>query len=643
MSRSPDGGETALRTGGVATFEFEFGGGSAVWSGDASALFDGAEPPYDVGALLALLGAEEREALAKTLGGVARGERSFGFIHCAPRPGHAARWTLFRGKAIEGADGHVARLVGAAIDVTEQRKELAQARSHLEDRSRRLETMVDSAVSAILTIDNAGRIQAANKATISLFGYSLEEMIGRNVRMLMPERYAVDHDQYIKNYVDTGRKKIIGIGREVTGQRKDASTFAMHLAVSEFEDNGRRYFTGIITDLTARDAAEKAIRDSQLRLAEAQKMDAIGQLTGGVAHDFNNLLTVISGNLELLDMRLDDERARDLVRRADEAARMGARLTERLLTFSRRRKLQPSVLDLNEVALGMLELLRRSLGETVRVDANLAPDLWNVKVDPSEIENAILNLCINGRDAMPDGGRILIETNNVRLDDVDIADFGGLPVGDYVKLAVSDTGSGMSPEVVARAFEPFFTTKETGRGTGLGLSTIYGFVKQSGGDARIYSEVGKGTTANLYLPRATGEIEARAPSANIAESTPPEAERILVVEDNPQVRELTIRRLEILGYETLVAENGPDAISLLEAAKVDLVFSDVVMPAGMSGFDVAGWVHKNRPEIRVLLTSGFAPEIASAGAETAFAGALLRKPYTQTDLARAVRKALRER
>ena len=399
---------------------------------------------------------------------------------------------------------------------------------------------------------------------------------------------------------------------------------------------------GVALDITDRKRLDELAR--QQALVQSQKMEAVGQLTGGLAHDFNNLLTVIIGNLELLDMKLEDPASRDLIRRADEAARMGARLTGRLLTFSRKRRLQPTVLSLNETIVNMMELLDRSLGEIVKVNSQLAFGLWLTRVDASEIENAVLNLAINARDAMPSGGTILIETSNVTLAASDIVQSEDTTPGDYVKLAISDTGTGMSPEVAARAFEPFFSTKEPGRGTGLGLSTIYGFVKQSGGFAAIYSELGKGTVVNLYLPRDQSGAQIQPASALVGETVRPVDETILVVEDNAQLRDLAVRRLEPLGYKLATAASGPAAIAYLDKGQpVDLVFTDVVMPGGMSGLDLMRWLNEHRPDVRVLLTSGFAAELVSETAGAGVDAPLLRKPYTQAELAAAVRETLRGR
>ncbi len=416
--------------------------------------------------------------------------------------------------------------------------------------------------------------------------------------------------------------------------------------------------TGVVRDVTLRKQAEAALEarvaertgelreqierreEAQTALLRSQKLQAVGELAGGMAHDFNNLLTVIAGNLELLGLGQLDAKARDFLHRAQEAAKMGGRLASRLLIIGRRQRLQPVTIDLNELARSMTDVLRRTLGDQVEVHADFSGDLWPTRADVSEIENAILNLAINARDAMPHGGKLVISTSNMALGPDDVAGEAGLKSGDYVMLSVSDTGVGIPPEHLARVFEPYFTTKEAGRGTGLGLSTIYGFAKQSGGHLTIYSEVGRGTAVRLYLPRAANATaDAVRPAA-----TPEQAagETVLVVEDSPDVRDVTAKRLDMLGYRVLIAENGPAAVALLQSdAEIDLVFSDVVMPGGMSGFDILNWVRANRPEIEVLLTSGFTGEVAQHGErEAAHDVKVLRKPYAIADLARAVREAL---
>ena len=653
--RSEERHAAATIAGRIGVFDHDHADGTVYWSPVYRDLIGyPADLPASLGRLLELVHPEDRARMHAT---IARsydpeGDGVLDVEHRIVLPDGAIRWLRARAQTVFDGDWQPRRplrTIGTAVDITDRRSAVEQAvrsKERLEiqvsERTRQLEAMLDAAVNAILTIDADGAIKSVNAATVRLLGWEREELVGRNVNLLMPEPYRREHDRYIRSYLDTGNRKIIGIGREVTARHKSGRTFPVHLSVSEYEAGGVRYFTGIITDLTERKAAEAALRDKERQLAQAQKMEAVGQLTGGIAHDFNNLLTIITGNLELLDMTLDDERARDLVRRADEAARMGARLTGRLLTFSRKRNLNPTVLDLNETAIGMSDLLRHSLGEAITVTTDLAPGLWPTRADASEVENAILNLAINARDAMPGGGRLLIETRNVELSggDLDVPD---IPPGDYVLLSVSDNGCGMPTEVVARAFEPFFTTKEPGKGTGLGLSTIYGFVRQSGGRATIYSEPGKGTVVNLYLPRHVAVDGAAAAPSGRPVPVAAMHERVLVVEDNDQVRELAVRRLEALGYTVEAADSGPAAVARLEAdAGFDLVFSDIVMPGGMSGFDLVRWVRTSRPHVKVLLASGFAPHLTEAGDPDSGLGGVrvLRKPYAQADLARTMREVL---
>jgi PAS domain S-box-containing protein len=279
----------------------------------------------------------------------------------------------------------------------------------------KLQGLLESAATAILTIDAAGIIEGVNPATERMFGYGPAELIGHNVKLLMPGNYRVEHDAYLANYLNSGVKKIIGIGREVSGRRKDGATFPIHLAVSEFYAGDQRYFTGIIHDLSDRKHVEEALLESERRLAQAQKMEAVGQLTGGIAHDFNNLLTIITGNLELLEERLDREDLRKIARKAQDAAALGAQLTDQLLTFARRRSQDVQTLRLNELLLSVMEMLRRTLGDHVSLTSSLSANLWETEADPSQFQSAIVNLAVNARDAMPKGGRLVIETRNTDL------------------------------------------------------------------------------------------------------------------------------------------------------------------------------------------------------------------------------------
>ncbi|MCP4998683.1 MAG: PAS domain S-box protein [Hyphomicrobiales bacterium] len=499
-----------------------------------------------------------------------------------------------------------------------------------------LEALLEAAVDSIITIDRNGIIQSANKSAERLFGHTNKEFVGRNISFLMPEPWAHKHDEYIRNYLESGNKKIVGIGREVVGQKKDGSNFPLHLSVSEFWDGEDVYFCGIIHDLTARKTSERALQISQ-------RLEAIGQLSGGVAHDFNNLLTVIVGNLELLEHKIEEPQQLELLREALEAAELGADLTDRLLAFAKRSILHPKVVDINALVSDLSGILKRTLGGQITFDATLAEGLWKTHADPGQVETALLNLVLNARDAMPNGGSLIVETCNADIDHNYTAKEVDVKPGDYIRISVSDTGTGMLDEVLNKVFEPFFTTKKAGGGTGLGLSMVYGFAKQSGGNITIYSENGFGTTVNLYLPRHEGAADA---SAKDTENAPAQSfqgsgELILVVEDDPRVRKLTLQRLEVLNYRTVSASDGKEALSLLrQKPDIDLVFTDLVMPGGVSGYEVADTVQQQYPKIGVLLTSGYAEDLVHSEELASRSVRLLRKPYRQAELARSVREAI---
>jgi signal transduction histidine kinase len=392
-----------------------------------------------------------------------------------------------------------------------------------------------------------------------------------------------------------------------------------------------------------REAAEAAVRQAEFdaKLRRAQRMDAIGQLTGGIAHDFNNLLTIIVGNLDCLsDLPDRDAERAELEDVALGAALRGSELTGRLLAFARQQPLSPQPVNLNARLPAIIAMLQRTLGESIEITTSLAPNLWIAEVDASQIEDALVNLAINARDAMPSGGILTIETQNITLD----ADYAAANVevspGDYVALAVSDTGCGMPPDVLERAFEPFFSTKGEGKGTGLGLSMVYGFAKQSRGHVKIYSEVGHGTTVSLYLPRSA----AAEPAAREVDTIEPVArtghESILVIEDDGHVRTISARHLTELGYRVHTVKNGQAAIALLEGPeRFDLLFTDIVMPGGVSGYDVASAALTQRPDIKILLTTGFAGLQNGPGARH-LSAPLLRKPFRKQELAEAIRAAL---
>jgi PAS domain S-box-containing protein len=497
----------------------------------------------------------------------------------------------------------------------------------------RLRAVVDTAVDGVILIDAMGNVLEFNPACEELFGYAAQEVLGRNVKLLMPAPFRDEHDHYLENYRTTGERKIIGIGREVIGQRKDGSTFPMDLSVGEAKEDGESIFVGIIHDLSERKRTEE-------QLIQAQKMETVGHLSGGIAHDFNNLLTVMIGNAETLREKL---KARaDLKYLCDSivfAGERGAELTHRLLAFSRRQLLQPAEIDCNELIERMDKLLRRTLREDIDIRVVLGECLPAVLADPAQLESAVLNLALNAQDAMPTGGCLTISTELTELNERYLHTHPEVRSGEYIMVAVTDDGTGISPDVMKQVFEPFFTTKAVGKGSGLGLSMVYGFIKQSNGHVSIYSEPGLGTTVRLYLPTSPGEsrvrVEASAP-AGLACGT----ETILVVEDDPFVRGYAVASLEDMGYQVIMAENGVEALARLNEVTPDLLFTDVVMPGGVNGWELAERAKQLLPGLKVLLTSGYPLETLTSRGRVSEEAHILNKPYRKTELAARLRVAL---
>jgi signal transduction histidine kinase/ActR/RegA family two-component response regulator len=399
-------------------------------------------------------------------------------------------------------------------------------------------------------------------------------------------------------------------------------------------------YRGTSTDETATVEARQRAEQAEEQLRQSQKMEAVGQLTGGVAHDFNNLLGVVVGNLELLQERIAaDPESAELLGESLAAALRGADVTRQLLAFSRRQPLQPKLVEPNEIITGTSKLLARTIGEQIAVRLDLLDDAWQVLIDPGQLESALLNLAVNARDAMPQGGTLTIETANFSFDDEEARTHVEGTAGDFLMVAVSDTGTGMPPEILARVFEPFFSTKGVGKGTGLGLSMVYGLVKQSGGNAKIYSEPGRGTTVRLYLPRAPADAQRReAPEAPIAAAIG--GERVLVVEDNEALRRLARRQLRELGYQIVEAGTGAEAVKVLESDQaIDLLFTDIVMPGGMDGRELARRAVALRPGLKALFMSGFTLA-QGARADADLSGALISKPFRKSELALRIRAAL---
>ncbi|WP_299505831.1 PAS domain S-box protein [uncultured Roseobacter sp.] len=494
-----------------------------------------------------------------------------------------------------------------------------------------LHAILEAAVDAMIISDDAGIIVRVNPAACRLFQYEASELIGQSVNILMPQALASLHDDFMAHYLDTGEKRIIGVGRDVEGQRKDKSVFPLHISVGSAEVEGKQRFIGILHDLTYRSATQDA-------LARSQRLDAIGQMTGGIAHDFNNLLTVVIGNLELLEMRGANDRQASLIRDALESAQLGADLTERLMIFARRSNLKPIKADLRELCEDTLSILKRTLGATYRIKTDFAKELNAVMIDPVQLQSALMNLALNARDAMGAKGELLVSVANVTIDDTYMAQETDIQHGNYVRLSVSDDGAGMTVEAQKRAFEPFFTTKAASGGTGLGLAMVYGFVRQSGGHITLYSELGHGTSFGLYFPALsntkTEKDGQEAAERDDALSPRGRGETVLVVEDNPKVRKLSVERIRDLGFETAEASNGDEAYRMLKnGMRADVLFSDLVMPGTLNGYDLAAKVNAEFPKLKVLLTSGYASDVVTDAMAHGRIYDILHKPYRQTDLA----------
>ncbi len=502
--------------------------------------------------------------------------------------------------------------------------------AELRKTNTQLEALIDASPYAIVCIDAEQRVILWNTAAEKLFGYAAGEVIGRPYPLVLPD----DREEFDRRLVRLASGEVL---RNLASHRRHRNGTAIETSssASAFYDASGRLL-GII--FAIEDTRERNEVQSQLR--QAQKMEAIGQLTGGLAHDFNNLLGVILGNLDLLEERFEPGRTeRDLTDAAIQAAMRGAELIRRLLAFSRRQPLAPKFIDLAPVLQATANLLKRSLGEQIKLELQVVDGVWPVLIDVSQLESSMLNLAVNARDAMPAGGRLTIEATNVIIDERAFERNLEATPGDYVLIAVSDTGHGMPDDVLAHVFEPFFTTKGN-RGTGLGLSMVHGFIKQSGGYSKIYSEPGHGTTIRLYLPRALdGTVSA--PEAAPSDPHPRGQEAILVVEDDAGIRELAVQHLQSLGYRTLAAPDGVHALEIVRSSvSIDLLFTDVVMPGGLDGRALAVSAHRLRPALKVLFTSGFTAAAASAVVEDTFGANLLSKPYRKSELARRVRAAL---
>ena len=540
---------------------------------------------------------------------------------------------------------HDGKLIGFAKitrDMTEQR----EAQLAASESERRFRLLVQSVTDyAIYMLSPEGYVTNWNAGAERIKGYTASEIVGEHFSRF-----------YTQEDVDAGApwralEAAHRDGRyEAEGwrRRKDGSHFWASVVVDAIHDDDGKLvgFAKITRDLTERRETQIQLEQAREQLFQSQKMEAVGQLTGGLAHDFNNLLTGITGSLELLKTRIEQGRIGDLERyisAAQGAAFRAAALTHRLLAFARRQPLDPKPTNANKLIADMEELVQRTVGPGVTVETVLGIGLWPTLCDPNQLENAILNLCINARDAMPNGGRLTIETANSWIDERGARERDMEP-GQYVAICVTDTGTGMPPEVLARAFDPFFTTKPTGQGTGLGLSMIYGFTRQSSGQVRIYSEVGAGTTVRLYLPRHRGEAHEGELQAKPADAPPPEPQKtVLVVDDEPSVRMLVTEVLEELGYTAIEVADGVSGLKVLQSdVRIDLLITDVGLPGGINGRQLADAARQSRPELPVLFITGYAENAVLGSGRLESGMHVVAKPFAMQVLASRIEAVLRK-
>ena len=600
---------------------------------------------------------DDRLKLRAAFAAAKQGGGTFGTEFRVKHPDGSVHWLTAKGETARDSSGTIRWLRGTCLDITERKslearllalsetlearvrtraQELDASYAQLRESERRFRLLVESVTDyAIFMLDPSGTVVNWNPGAERLKGYSRAEILGQDF-----SRFYSEEDR------QTGLPgRILELARangkfesEGWRVRKDGSRFWASVVLHAIRDEEGQLlgFAKVTRDLTERRAAEEQLR-------QAQKMEAVGQLTGGIAHDFNNLLTIISGNLETLQRRMpnrEDSSLQRYISSALQGASRAALLTHQLLAFSRRQALDPKSVSVNSLITRTSELLRRTLPEDISIETVLAGGVWNAFVDANQLENCLLNLAVNARDAMPNGGKLTIEAANVYLDE-EYAASAEVSSGQYVGIFISDTGIGMTVETATRAFDPFFTTKEVGRGTGLGLSQVYGFVKQSGGHVKIYSEIGVGTTLKLYLPRLISNEADDQPRPTAVTVPRGNGETILVVEDEPNVRSFAIELTRELGYRVLEAHDATTALRLIDGhSEIALLFTDVGLPGGMNGRQLAEEAERRRPNLKVVFTSGYARNAIVHHGRLDPGVQLITKPYTFAGLAAKFRQVL---
>jgi len=623
--------EDSQRIAKVGGWEFDIQAQRLFWTAETYRLHDSSPAEFTptIDASVGFYLPESRRIMSEALeAAISRGEGYDLELETQTAKGRliSARTTC----AVTMADGRPVKLTGSFQDITTQK----QAETALRDSEAREAGVINAAMDGIITIDLAQRIVMFNAAASTMFRIAPAEAIGQPIERFIPERFRDDHAEWVRAFATDAATttRAGGQARRVFAQRSTGEEFPVEASISRIVTRDGPLLTVIMRDVSQ----QRGIED---QLRQAQKMEAIGQLTGGVAHDFNNVLAVILGNLGFVEEALADRTdLRRKVQGAILAGERGAMLTRSLLAFSRQQPLDARVIDARAVIRDLLDMVRHTLAENIAITCE-EDGHWPCRADPGQLQNALLNLVVNARDAMPHGGQIFVDVGDVVLDAAYAATQAEVTPGDYVRLAVRDTGTGMPPEVLARVFDPFFTTKEFGRGNGLGLSMVFGFAKQSGGHVAAESTPGEGTVVTLYLPRGRGVIDAATAAPDTFRAG--RGETVLVVEDDSDVRELTAAMLDALGYVTVQASNADEALQLLrQIPAIDLLLTDMTMPGHMNGRELAAEAARLRRDLRVVYMSGY-PEGTSIDAGHTERGVeFLQKPFSRIELAIAVRQVL---
>ena len=541
------------------------------------------------------------------------------------------RWIIDRGHPRYDAGGKFVGYIGSCMDISE----IKTLEGKLQEREATLQAITDSAQDGILMINNDGKISFWNPAASRILGYEAEDAIGKTFdQFFLPSRFSEQLGLTVTELLSTGKGAMSGKTIQTKAKRQDGTEVDIELSLAPVLLQGVYHLTGIM-----RDISERLLL--QLQVEQAVKMETIGRLAGGVAHDFNNLLTVISGHGDMIQAQLGpQDPLNDHMKEIMLAASRASELTRQLLAFSRKQVLEPKVINLNATLNNMVKMLRRIIGEDITLSTALEPKLWNIKADPGQVEQVIANLSTNARDAMSSGGTLIIETCNEVLDETFCRFHASVVPGEYVRIAISDNGIGMSPEIRDKIFEPFYTTKEVGKGTGLGLAMVYGIIKQSGGTIDVYTELGIGTTFKIYFPRVYEDAEYLPEVSQFRRSEEYKGKAtILVVEDEEIVREMTVKLLRQYGYTVIAAMTGGDALLVCEELKVpvDLVLTDVVMP-NMNGSQFVERLRRMWPDVKVLFMSGYTANVIAQQGILDPRTPFIQKPFRMLELLKRIKE-----